>query len=82
MCRKRSGGEWTAVRRWRWLTLGAMVADPAGETLARTINGVAGAVVGAQTRLRARFAELPTGTHCAEEVKTESSNSLNILPLL
>lgn len=48
----------------RGLTSGAVGPDPAWVTLAGTIDGVTGTVVGAQAGLSTRFTELPSGTHC------------------
>lgn len=48
----------------RGLTSGAVGPDPAWVTLAGTIDGVTGAVVGAQAGLGTRFTKLPSGTHC------------------
>lgn len=46
------------------LTFGAVVADPSGVALTGAVDGITGAVVGAQTGLGAGFTELSTGTHC------------------
>lgn len=48
----------------RGLTSGAVGPDPAWVTLAGTIDGVTGTVVGAQAGLSTRFTKLPSGTHC------------------
>lgn len=45
------------------LTLGAVHAYPAWEALARSIDGVAGPVLGALAQLSTVLPEFPTGTH-------------------
>ncbi len=44
-------------------TLRTVVSSPAWETLARAVNGVAGAIVSAQADLSTGFPVFATGTH-------------------
>lgn len=46
------------------LTFGAVLADPPRVALAGAIDGVTGAVVGAQTRLSTAFTIFTAGTDC------------------
>ncbi|KAG9341220.1 hypothetical protein JZ751_019660, partial [Albula glossodonta] len=61
-----------------YVTLGAVVPDPAGEALTGAIDGVAGSIVGAETHLCTAFPIPTAGAHCdaiKEEVELQTRRS-------
>ncbi len=61
------------------LTFGTVLSDPSRVTLTRAVNRVAGAIVGAHTRLSAAFTKLSTWTHCVDTHTHTHTNKYSYL---